>query len=257
MPGVQEKRNFMGSLMLNIMPLDQTPTGSSRFRTLEGQDRFRFSCVPERCDLRCCTTGHPLVLSPFEIQRLSLVSGQTYEVLSEEYFEDAEDPESGFPLVVINREKHCGFLKGRNCSVYDARPLVCRLFPVGKFYEGTFRYLLLSENPCSGFGDLSDQTLEAYLAAQDTERYNTMWELWVDFINHVEREGLPREDLFRSIFSMMLYNTDLLPAGLSVEGAAEMDDGEVFRRRLEAAADALPRLKKIFTQRASGEKPEP
>lgn len=186
------------------------------------------------------------MLSPFEIQRISLATGLPYDTLEDTHFEASYDPKNGFPLVTINREKRCRFLDGARCGIYDARPLVCRLFPLGKLYDGGFRYTLLDPNPCSGFSQNRVTTVEAFRNEQDTLRYDRMWEIWVDFVNEVEEVGLVDHDFFRSIFSMLVYNTDLLPAGLTPRRAMEMDDEDIFRSRLKAAVEALPRLKSIF-----------
>lgn len=222
-----------------------------RFPSLPDSEGFNFSCVPDECDIRCCTTGHPLVLSPFEIQRISRLSGIPFDTLEDDFFEESHDPLSGFPLMTINREKGCGFLRKRGCSVYEARPLVCRLFPLGKLYDDGFRYVLLSKNACAGFSEQARQSVKGYREAQDTALYDAMWEVWVDFINRMEQEGMVDNSLFRSVFGLMIYNSDLPPAGLAHEDAGRLSSEELFRLRLKAAADGLPRLKEIFLKQAS------
>lgn len=211
-------------------------------------DLFCFECVPETCDLRCCTTGHPLVLSPFEIHRISRFTGISFDILEDDYFEESYDPGNGFPLITINRENTCPFLKNNACSIYTVRPLVCRLFPLGKLFHNGFRYVLLSENACAGFDAPKDQTVTGYCKNQDTAFYDRMWEVWVDFINKAETVGMADESLFRSAFAMMTYNTDLPPADLSIQKIASMSDEDIFRLRLKAAIEALPKLNAIFNK---------
>ena len=209
-------------------------------------DRFCFECVPESCDLRCCTTGHPLVLSPFEVHRISKFTGISYDILEDDYFKESYDPGNGFPLVTINREKVCPFLKNRTCSIYTVRPLVCRLFPLGKLFNNGFSYVFLSENACAGFDAPTRQTVTGYRKKQDTAIYDKMWEVWVDFINSAETIGMPDNSLFRSVFAMMTYNTDIPPAGLSPQEGGKMMDEEIFRLRLQSAIEALPKLNAMF-----------
>ncbi len=211
-------------------------------------DRFCFECVPETCDLRCCTTGHPLVLSPFEIHRISRFTGISYDILEDDYFEESYDPGNGFPLVTINRENVCPFLQNNACSIYTVRPLVCRLFPVGKLFHNGFKYVLLSENACAGFDGSTNQTVIGYRKKQETALYDRMWEIWVEFINKAETIGMTDKSLFRSAFAMMTYNTDLPPAGLSLQEIARMSNEDIFRLRLKAAIEALPRLNSIFNK---------
>jgi len=216
------------------------------FRARDDDHVFRFACTPDRCDMRCCTTGHPLVLNPFEVGRISRASGISFEDLYDEYFERTTDPENGMPLLTINREKGCPFLAGdRRCTVYEARPLVCRLFPLGKLYRDGFRYVLLSENPCAGFEAPDEQTVRGYREAQDTAYYDRMWEIWVEFLNRMETVGIPKEGLCQTVFLLLAYNTDVLPPGLTEEDARTMDEEEILRARLQAARKAAPRLAAI------------
>jgi len=232
-------------------------TGEERsFRGLADDHGFAFACVPDGCDLRCCTTGHPLVLNPYEVHLVSRKTALPFDTLEDEYFSESYDPATGFPLVTIVRERSCGFLRDKRCSVYEARPLVCRLFPLGKYYDPDdrdFRTVMLSENPCAGFAQLRHQTVGRYRCDQETMHLDGIWEIWTSFVNAVEERGkLPDSDLFRSVFSMFIYNCDLPPApGLTPEDYNRMSLEDAFRIRLETALEALPRLRAIFERRRS------
>lgn len=232
-------------------PVPSEPGTADLFRRLDEEEIFRFDCTPDRCDLRCCTTGHPLVLNPFEIGRISRVTGLSFETLYEDYFETTRDPVTGMPLMTINREKGCRFLKDRSCTVYTARPLVCRLFPLGKFYDEGFRYVLLSKNPCAGFEADRRQTAAGYRTEQQTAVEDRMWEIWVEFLNRMEQIEMPGSDLFATTFSMFVYNTDVVPPGVEEAGTDGPDEEALLRARLKMAAEALPGLRKICLKHAT------
>jgi Fe-S-cluster containining protein len=225
-----------------------TQTAGS-LRQLPENHEFNFRCTSDTCDMRCCTTGHPLVLSPFEIQKISAFTGISFDRLEDDYFEESHDPKTGFPLYTINRERGCRFLNGRICSVYSVRPLVCRLFPLGKLYDEGFTYVLLDENPCTGFESATSNSNRRFRAEQAADSYDSMWEIWVNFINEAEKIGMVDKSLFRSVFGMLVYNCDLPPPGISPEDAARMSAEALYRMRLAAAIEALPRLKSIFDKK--------
>lgn len=58
-----------------------------------------------------------------------------------------------FITLALKQKDGCIFLKNKACSIYDKRPLICRLFPDFKFYNESFEFCKLDrmerkiENP--------------------------------------------------------------------------------------------------------------
>lgn len=81
---------------------------------------FSYSCAG--CG-RCCHDKR-IQVGPYEVARIAqLLSLSTTEVL-ERYTDE------GSALRFVDGA--CVFLAGQGCSVHDARPLVCRLYPLGR-----------------------------------------------------------------------------------------------------------------------------
>lgn len=234
-------------------PMTAEPSSNNRqFRsistpTMEGESRFHFQCVPDLCDMRCCTTGNPIILNPFEIMRLTDFLKSSYEDIEDRIILDSEDPDTGWPLAVIDRSRGCPLLKDNRCTVYSARPLACRLYPIGKRYkdESGFDYVHIPIHPCVGFSQERELTLNSYLIEQQTAGYDRIWEEWIDFINRIESAGLPDNEIVLTILRVMIYNTDLFPPRLSPQEALRLNTEELFRLRLQRIEETLPRLQRM------------
>ena len=89
-----------------------------------------FRCV-DGCT-RCCTdTGHPLELTLGDIIRLCGHLSTSGPDFFESYCEIVWNmaPSSTVLVPGIGLKFPCAFLEGGKCSVYDIRPIHCRLFP--------------------------------------------------------------------------------------------------------------------------------
>ncbi|MDO4343826.1 MAG: YkgJ family cysteine cluster protein [Eubacteriales bacterium] len=96
------------------------------------------------CD--CCRgMGSSVVLDPLDIYRLVRGLQMDFSGLMEKYLElNAVDGVVLPNLQMASEKECCGFLneEGR-CAIHAFRPGLCRLFPLGRYYEnGTFRYFL-------------------------------------------------------------------------------------------------------------------
>lgn len=99
----------------------------------------------EGCSACCKGMGNSIVLDPLDVQRLTNHLGKNMEELLAKYLDlNVVDGIILPNLKMSGKEDACSFLnqEGR-CSVHSARPGICRLFPLGRFYENnTFQYFL-------------------------------------------------------------------------------------------------------------------
>lgn len=97
------------------------------------------------CSACCRGMGHSIVLDPLDIHRLTSGLGVTFEQLLADKIElNVVDGIILPNLKMSGKEEKCAFLneEGR-CSIHLIRPGICRLFPLGRFYENhSFKYFL-------------------------------------------------------------------------------------------------------------------
>ena len=99
----------------------------------------------EGCSSCCRGMGSSAVLDPMDVWRLCGALSCGFDGLLEKYLELKVTDGWVLPnLKMTGKDEACGFLneQGR-CTVHDARPGVCRLFPLGRYYSGRdFQYFV-------------------------------------------------------------------------------------------------------------------
>ncbi len=97
------------------------------------------------CFSCCCGMGASIVLDPLDVLRLKNYTGLSFEGLMKENIELNVVDHVILPNLKMNeQDERCNFLdvNGR-CSIHANRPGICRIFPLGRIYEGkSFRYFL-------------------------------------------------------------------------------------------------------------------
>lgn len=99
----------------------------------------------EGCSACCRGMGESIVLTPLDIFRLEKSLGCSFGELMIDRI--ALNMADGLILPNLNMNgegEACVFLdRNGRCSIHAVRPDICRLFPLGRFYEnGSFRYFL-------------------------------------------------------------------------------------------------------------------
>jgi Fe-S-cluster containining protein len=115
---------------------------------------------------RCCR-GKVIRLNPYEVARLAEFLGtSTTEVL-------ARWTSEGGATLARHDDGACVFLGASGCSVHAARPLVCRLYPLGRRLDpdGTERFAELEPHPQTEGVYGKDGAVEDFLRSQDVARH--------------------------------------------------------------------------------------
>lgn len=99
----------------------------------------------EGCFACCCGMGNSIVLDPLDVHRLITGLNQSFEALLASYLElNVVDGIILPNLKMQGSRECCAFLnEAGRCTIHAIRPGICRLFPLGRYYEnGSFRYFL-------------------------------------------------------------------------------------------------------------------
>lgn len=124
--------------------------------SLNAESPFSYRCT--RCN-SCCVDKR-IQVNPYEIARLARNRGLSTGELSKDFTRDG---------ALLQREDGaCVFLGEQGCTVHPDRPLVCRLFPLGRVInsEGAVRYVRFPD-PLAARGDFGeDGVVMDYVEAQ-------------------------------------------------------------------------------------------
>ena len=89
------------------------------------------------CSDCCKGMGESIVLDPLDIHRLCInLNKTTEELLNQEIALGIMDGNILPYLQMRGQEERCVFLNEKErCSIHAFRPGICRIFPLGRFYE--------------------------------------------------------------------------------------------------------------------------
>ncbi|MCD6319465.1 MAG: YkgJ family cysteine cluster protein [Candidatus Desulfofervidaceae bacterium] len=177
------------------------------------KDKFQFKCHPGLpCFTQCCQQLE-VMLTPYDILRLKRALEISSEEFLEKYTHTVFLEKIGLPMVALKKEETgCPFLKDTGCIVYNDRPSVCRLYPLGRAFSDKAQkevYFLIKEPECLGFQENKTWTVATWLRAQKLETYDQENKGFSEliFLKATLRPwGLSLKE--RQMFFMTCYNLD-------------------------------------------------
>lgn len=163
----------------------------------------------------CCTgMGESVVLDPLDVHRLSLnLKKDPKELLYVTLQLDVVDGNILPHLRMEGPKERCQFLneKGR-CSIHPFRPGICRLFPLGRYYEnGSFSYFL-QIHECRK-QNRAKIKVKKWIDTPDLKQYEAFVTDWHYFLKDVQAilEGTTDPDLMKNLNLYVLSRFYLQP----------------------------------------------
>ena len=159
----------------------------------------------EGCHDCCWGMGESIVLDPLDVNRLSAGLGKTFEELLGKYLElNVVDGLILPNLKMQGAKEQCSFLteEGR-CSIHTIRPGICRLFPLGRFYEnGSFQYFL-QVHECRK-ENRAKIKIKKWIDMTDVKRYEKFINDWHYFMKDMEKHVAQGFEYARTISMYIL-----------------------------------------------------
>jgi len=221
-------------------------------------DTFKFSCsakVP--CFNECCQDLNQF-LTPYDILCLKNHLGMTSGAFLQRYTTQHTGPETGLPVIALKPGDalKCPFVTKAGCSVYNARPSSCRMYPLARAVSRcretgkiTEHFALIKESHCRGFEQKTTQTVRHQTVRQWIENqkiavYNEMNDLLMEIVslkNHT-RPG-PLDMKSSHFFHIALYDLDKFRPNIFEKGL--LDDLHFDPDTLEAVKNDDVELLKL------------
>ncbi len=157
----------------------------------------------------CCHgMGNSIILDPFDIYRLSINLNITFEKLLLDKIElNIVDGIILPNLKMTDLSERCSFLNSEGkCSIHAYRPGICRIFPLGRYYENhNFKYFL-QINECSN-NSKTKRKVSKWIDTPDLKKSEQFVIDWHYFLNDVENiiKNAQDENLIKNI-NMYILN---------------------------------------------------
>lgn len=219
-------------------------------RVLNPSDMFSFSCI--KCGV-CCFNNR-VELSTLDILNIirALEKLNNMPISSQQLFDHKIvkiEYNSPAPVALIDFDRinkdltACPFLEGTInnflCTIYEYRPLICRIYPVTIKVraDGHVEFLLEEDNKCPGFSRNQMVSVYEHLKLNNALAYFNLAKGFYKFMIKVANANLSDDQ--RRAIAQILYNFDTIPE-LRIKG----DIHTKFRKILDYADEALKRFSK-------------
>lgn len=160
------------------------------------------------CFACCQGMGNSIILDPFDVYRLRIHLKKSFEELLTAYIELQVVDGIILPnLKMVLESNRCSFLndKGR-CSIHSFRPGICRLFPLGRYYENdSFRYFL-QIHECNK-SNKSKVKVSKWIDTPNLKQYEAFVREWHYFLKGIEDKIMQtKDDTWIKNINMYLLN---------------------------------------------------
>lgn len=157
----------------------------------------------------CCHgMGNSIILDPYDIYRLTTKQNLTFERLLQDKLDlNVVDGIILPNLKMAGEEEGCTFLNNQGrCSIHAYRPGICRIFPLGRYYENHgFKYFMqIKECPNNS---AAKRKISKWIDTPDIEKYEAFLVEWHYFLNAAEDKinNLPDDKWIKNV-NMLILN---------------------------------------------------
>ena len=186
-------------------------------RLYDKNDMVRAGCGDcKGCSACCHGMGESIILDPYDLWRLTTHLQVTASELLQDKLELHVVDGMILPNLRMNpKTEACGFLnEAGRCSIHAYRPGICRLFPLGRYYEepkegqrkGSFRYFLqVHECPLP---NKTKVKVRKWVDTPQLEQYEAYIRKWHSFLETVEKmlPQMPEEQVKNvNLFVLKLF----------------------------------------------------
>ncbi len=152
---------------------DNLPESLRNKRQLALDSSFCFDCKPALdCFTDCCSDVN-IVLTPLDVLSLARQAGLSTRQFLDRHTLMPITKDLHLPVVMLKMDatpqKRCPFVTAEGCSVYQARPWACRMYPVGMALpparagvEPEPCYFLFEDGFCHGHKESRPWTVESW-----------------------------------------------------------------------------------------------
>lgn len=181
-------------------------------------DMAKLGCQDcEGCSACCRGMGETIILDPLDVFRITKHLDDCFEAMLNQEFELNVVDGVILPNLKMNEAGVCPFLnKEGRCSIHANRPGICRIFPLGRYYENhNFKYFL-QKNECVK-KKRSKVKVGKWVDVPDYEKNKAFLITWHYFLNDLEKMMKDRDDdnfskqcclLLLRLFYMNPYDDD-------------------------------------------------
>lgn len=183
------------------------------------------------CSACCHGVGELVVLNPFDVHEILRNLNTSFDALLSDLLDLSSNDKLRLPhLRMLGPQEQCSFLNAeKRCSIHGCRPDICRLFPLGRIYEGNdFKYFL-QVGACTK-PSLSKIKVKKWIGIQNYSANKAFVLAWYQVIKALAF----RVRFIRDVEELKAVNDDLLDTFYRIPPDVDDFYAEFFKRLPEA-----------------------
>jgi uncharacterized protein len=149
--------------------------GDNEFMTWD--DTFQFECHSGVDCFNSCCKDITILLTPMDVVRMRTALGISSTDFLETYAHVLINRESGLPAIAVkmskDESKKCPFVTEAGCSIYEARPYSCRMYPLDTD-QGVEYKVAIDPEICHGLKETHEWTVEQWRQKQKLYEYDDL-----------------------------------------------------------------------------------
>lgn len=140
------------------------------------------------CSACCRGMGNSIVLDPLDVNRILKNSGYTIEQLLLDKIELNVVEGIILPnLKMSGQDESCSFLnKEGRCTIHNYRPGICRIFPLGRYYDKDSFHYILQVHECKK-ENKSKIKVKKWIDIDDIKKNERFILDWHYFVKHMQK----------------------------------------------------------------------
>lgn len=144
----------------------------------------------EGCFACCSHMGNSVILDPLDVYNLTLGLSCSFEELLKEKLELHVVDGVILPnLKMAGKNESCSFLdKEGRCSIHGFRPGFCRLFPLGRYYDGESFHYFLQIHECKK-KNRTKVKVHKWIGIPDIKEYEEFIVSWHYFVKELSEKA--------------------------------------------------------------------
>lgn len=177
-------------------------------RLYDSNDMVRVVCNDCTGCLTCCRhMGDTVVIDPYDIHRMSKKLNKTFQQLMIDTIELSMHDGVILPnMKMTGQEEKCTCLDDNNrCTIHSARPSICRLFPLGRYYENkSFKYFIYTDGCKRRNGDKIK--VKKWIDTENLKENDEFIVKWHYFIKDVQNTIKSVDNESAKVITMFIIN---------------------------------------------------
>lgn len=141
------------------------------------------------CQTVCCQNmGSTIVIDPYDCYKLTTGLGKTFEQLTMNELElNVVDGLIMPNLKMQKSDGRCAFLREDNlCNIHTIRPGICRMFPLGRYWEDETHFKYIVQKGQCNKDNLSKIKLKKWLGIEGLAEYDSYIVRWHEYVKQLQ-----------------------------------------------------------------------